>query len=1116
MQSPPTVVLEADVLSTVEVTGGVGMSIPCLIGAERSRSIRILTAFAAVIAASIAQASCTAVDEASGPACVDSEQNLAAASATAHACGHRVEDLSSRSEAAQVFANPDGTSTMEIAAVPQRVRRADGSWTPVDTALRPNADGSLSPAATIDDVRFSGGGTAPLVAFTRNGRQFTMSWPAPLPAPVVAGDTATYADVLPGVDLLVQATAIGYSHVLAVKDAAAAANPALREIEYVLGGTGVEITATADGGVSVAGDDGSEILRASGAAMWDSSIDSIDASDRRSSENRMTAGIPGSAARSTAGRAGERARVAAVPSRLAGDRFVLEPDAGSLARGPFPVYVDPAWVAPGPSRWAYSNSGNENNETSVARVGRSPDSGRTYRSYFEFPTSSGGRTLLGSRIISATFSIVLYHSWSCGPSPVYLWRTAGIATTPKTAWAPPFHVYLNGQSVAANKDACFTPSTPTVFFGGNLTGDLQAVVNAGWAAYTVALSAADAALAGETTASRWKKFFPNTALLTVNFNHAPAAPAAADLSIAPSLPCGSTPIGVNATNGVTLRATLSDSDGDNVAAQWQVTGISPQYAPPDSGFAAPGASFSTTIPAAAFTDGEYSWTVRATDGTDTGAYAPACPFVVDNTPPDSPSASSTDLALTTGLIVPAPPPTAVVGRIATVTLSPPVDDPVVAGYLIGVGAGVEATPSVWVPARQDGTAQAPIVPVAPEGTTNILTVRVRDLAGQAGPTVTYRFRATAAASAPRVRGDATGDGRADVSILSDVGGGNGAFWRWNTAASGTSSVTPTAPQDVTTTYPASAVRKVQGDFDGDGLTDFALFRQQGSDVTVSIQRSDRNGLLGSQAATLTGWSLASMRPLAGNFDGDPAGRDDLAAFYNDGNLGFSIRVLRSTGSPGAPSFASPATWHTNPAGTADWNLSKQFAGDFDGDGRADFAHIYQYPSCQTKLWVHYSSGTAMGQGLMLWDSGVNNWCWDRSDPVVADYDGDSRADIAMLYRYDGCLTGLWSFYGNANRTISPAGAVSWMSAGGAWCADRTEMVAGDFNSDGRADIGAIYRCCGGFQLELYQFASTGRAFNAPSLMWEGAAGPVGVLSNAGASAAFTPRVESAVGGGVTP
>src|SRR5690349_14959383 len=73
--------------------------------------------------------------------------------------GVRVEVPSRRTQTGQLFANPDGTWTAMEAAVPQRVRRADGSWGPVDLTLRRAADGSVVPAAAPVPVRLSGGGS---------------------------------------------------------------------------------------------------------------------------------------------------------------------------------------------------------------------------------------------------------------------------------------------------------------------------------------------------------------------------------------------------------------------------------------------------------------------------------------------------------------------------------------------------------------------------------------------------------------------------------------------------------------------------------------------------------------------------------------------------------------------------------------------------------------------------------------------------------------------------------------------------------------------------------------------------------------------------------------------
>src|SRR5256885_7828792 len=136
--------------------------------------------------------------------------------------GHPVQVEAQTTETRQVLANPNGTFTLRANQRAVRVRR-NGAWTPVDPTLRPNPDGTLSPAASTQDMAFSGGGTAPLVTVRHGALALAFSWPAPLPAPTVAGDTATYSSVLPGVDPQLRAEGDSYSQVLVGPDATAAA-----------------------------------------------------------------------------------------------------------------------------------------------------------------------------------------------------------------------------------------------------------------------------------------------------------------------------------------------------------------------------------------------------------------------------------------------------------------------------------------------------------------------------------------------------------------------------------------------------------------------------------------------------------------------------------------------------------------------------------------------------------------------------------------------------------------------------------------------------------------------------------------------------------------------------
>src|SRR4051812_5356826 len=65
--------------------------------------------------------------------CRSSATDEPAAAAMAAACGGRIEIESERTEYSQVYLEPSGHHTIEIAAVPQRARQLDGTWGPIET-----------------------------------------------------------------------------------------------------------------------------------------------------------------------------------------------------------------------------------------------------------------------------------------------------------------------------------------------------------------------------------------------------------------------------------------------------------------------------------------------------------------------------------------------------------------------------------------------------------------------------------------------------------------------------------------------------------------------------------------------------------------------------------------------------------------------------------------------------------------------------------------------------------------------------------------------------------------------------------------------------------------------
>ncbi|TYB97407.1 LamG domain-containing protein [Micromonospora sp. WP24] len=564
--------------------------------------------------------------------------DAASAAAQARRSGLRVEVGSARTELTQVFANPSGGFTAESAVVPQRVMRSDGSWADVDLSLRAAAGGVLRPVASVADVRFSGGGAGPAVTLVRQGRSLSLSWPGGLPAPSVAGDAATYPEVLPGTDLVLRATRTGFTHVFVVKSALAAANPVLRALRFDLSGD-ARVVRGLDGRLTaVAGDQ--VIASAEPAVMWDSNT--TPAAAARSAAPADGGGRP---SESSATAPGDVARTSQVGVDVAGGDLVLRPDTALLSKdAAYPVFIDPAWST-GKSRWAYATNNNSNNtDTSVARVGRDPDSGKLYRSYFDFPLTS----MKGKHIESAYVQMKLDHSWSCGNTPTYMYHSGGIASTPRTAWAPKLNSLKSSANSHANEGSgCSDSPQPDMtvnFTGSAVTSIIQTHATSNATNITFGFCACSATSGtGESTTDRWKKFFPNNAKLVVDFDNIPGKPNSLQIA---GVACSTTSTKVIGSTKPTFSAIFPDADSTQalttgyewvqVPADGVIVDSTPRKAAP-AGASVPAGGRSTTAAVTVSEGITYAFRAKATDPAPysrTSVWSDWCKFLVDTTVPD--------------------------------------------------------------------------------------------------------------------------------------------------------------------------------------------------------------------------------------------------------------------------------------------------------------------------------------------------------------------------------------------------------------------------------------------------------------------------------------------------
>jgi len=280
-----------------------------------------------------------------------------AAAAQARATGKPVVVGSLTSGTQLVTAEPDGTLAAASNVLPVRVR-ARASWVPVDTRLRLSGDRLAPMAVPGDSVSFSAGGSAAAAEISDGGAGLNLWWPGTLPVPDVSGASATYRNVLPGVNLVLTAVSGklgGFSEVLIVTSRQAAGDPGLARLAWRVSAPGTSgMRALPDGGL-LAQISGSRGFMAAAPVMWDSSALAVGASraavrtaqnSARASGAALAAG--GMGAVSTVAGPASGAHEASITAQVAGggSELSLTPDTRLLSSPAtrFPVFIDPTFT----------------------------------------------------------------------------------------------------------------------------------------------------------------------------------------------------------------------------------------------------------------------------------------------------------------------------------------------------------------------------------------------------------------------------------------------------------------------------------------------------------------------------------------------------------------------------------------------------------------------------------------------------------------------------------------------------------------------------------------------------------------------------------------------------
>jgi hypothetical protein len=897
------------------------------------------------------------------------------AAARAHATGVPVTVDALTTQYSTTTANPDGSFTATVNVTAQRVQR-NGTWTPVDARLVTNPDDTLSPAASLNPLRISRGGTGPLATLTNGTAILSYTWPAPLPPPTVSGNVATYPNVYPGVDLRVTAnTDGGLDDTLIVRDATAAVNPALADIQ--LGVTVVGATMRDDGhGNSVAtAPDGHVVFTSGAPSMWDSSGAHATPVARTDTATKQDLRPPATA--------------------LTGAHIV------------YPVFIDPSAGSPSPAAQHFTELQEAYPTTSTYDVtgsGTPQEFGEGIgiqdyscscgieQSLFQVGMPGG---LGGARVQDAHVQGYLKYAAAKGSQvhPIWLWSECPISAANTWDNQPCADRIANPHFPNAVSSTTVTTITqfpsPETGFQLDAGYSMQTAINNNWPNWTFGLTGDQGHI------DAFARVDPKNISLSINYDFYPDQPINLRSNPLPRFgntwSCASGGwLGRADGSAITLYADVhTKTPGMNLQGHFWLSDVTTNAAVLNSAASAwvggSGTVQVSTAPNTLANGHQYNWHVTDTDGTLTGPDSPVCQFTTDFDAPDTvtvtPSGSDpTKVTVSahdggSGLwcyeYLVGDSPTLPTGDIHS-------------GCNTGASGDGLSAPKILAPANcASGT--CPTLETLPElhWGTNTMMLDAVDRAGNRTQPVYYTFYVSdSQTSANPVPGDLTGDQLPDLLTTAPDGSLRVYPGGTDPAVAGTDPTvggTQAAP-GYYTAAPATAAPN-NSSFAGYDIVHRGSLHQQNVDDLIAYKPGDANLFLYKNSGT----GVFAETPIV--ISGTPVTCiDGIATTLTPDACGTSGgTVLQQPDFSHVLAMTAPGTTTTgNP-----YNANTQLI-----QGAADLITVERGTDGQARLWLYHGEPDGFADAELIGDNttpGVGGWDWAHMD-LLAPGDATNTTD----------------------------------------------------------------------------------------------------------------------------
>jgi hypothetical protein len=248
------------------------------------------------------------------------------------------------------------------------------------------------------------------------------------------------------------------------------------------------------------------------------------------------------------------------------------------------------------------------------------------------------------------------------------------------------------------------------------------------------------------------------------------------------------------------------------------------------------------------------------------------------------------------------------------------------------------------------------------------------------------------------------------------------------------------------------VKRLSGDFNGDGRMDFALVGGAGwNTIPVAMSRGDGQfTITNSYVGDFGAWAATpGVKALTGDFNRD--GHTDIALV---GGAGWG--ALPIAFSTGYGNFNVTNTWIGAFQGWAAMSGARPLVGDFNKDGFADIALVGGAGMTTVPVAFSYGNGSFLVTNYRVeitwWGGGVNFALAAQQanvQAVTGDFNKDGFTDLALTGGAGWSTIRVAMSYGNGAFLLVDAPAASfagWASSPG------VKVLTGDFNKDGFTDL----------------------------------------------------------------